>query len=143
MKRNTGDIAKENNIHVISFYSSKGDFELDANIYKYYLFFELILTSPEATLNYISNNLEPIFLQENRKRNEIDIVMEMQEEMIRFADEISTLHPDIQSEVIEKDVPDTIVGFIGKEYSKIECEEVLSMVLTDEYLARTFNIFDR
>lgn len=143
LKRNTDDIDKENNIHVISFYPSKGDFELDANIYKYYLFFELVLTSPEATLNYITSDLEPIFLQEKRSRKEIDIIMEMQEELIKFADEVSTLHPDILNECIEKNMPDVIVGFLGKEYSDIVCDDVLSMVLTDEYLSRTFNIFDR
>ena len=143
LKRNTDDMEIENNTHIISFYPPKGDFELDANIYKYYLFFELVLTSPEPTLNYISESLDPVFLQEKRSRKDIDIVMEMQEEMIEFADEVSKLHPGILYEYIEKDVPDMTVGFIGKEYSNITCEDVLSMVLTDEYLSRTFNIFDR
>ncbi len=143
LKRNTDDMEIENNTHIISFYPPKGDFELDANIYKYYLFFELVLTSPEPTLNYISESLDPVFLQEKRNRKDIDIVMEMQEEMIEFADEVSKLHPGILYEYIEKDVPDVTVGFIGKEYSNITCEDVLSMVLTDEYLSRTFNIFDR
>ena len=143
LKRNTDDREMENKIRIVSFYPPKGDFELDANIYKYYLFFELVLTSPEPTLNYISESLDPVFLQEKRSRKDIDIVMEMQEEMIGFADEVSKLHPGILHECIEREVPDVTVGFIGKEYSNITCEDVLSMVLTDEYLSRTFNIFDR
>lgn len=142
LKRNTDDIDRENSIQVVSFYPPKGDFELDANIYRFYLFFELMLTSPEPTLNYIGKDLKPVFLQEKRSREEIDMVMEMQEEMIQFAMEVSKLHPDIFYECIEKNVPDMIVGFMGKEYSDIVCEAVMSMVLTDEYLARTFNIFD-
>lgn len=143
LKRNTDDIDRESNIHVVSFYPPKGDFELDANIYRFYLFFELMLTSPEPTLNYIGKDLKPVFLQEVRSREEIDMVMDMQEEMMRFAVEMSKLHPDILHESIEKEVPDTIVGFMGKEYSDITCEKVMSMVLADEYQARTFNIFDR
>jgi len=126
----------------MSFYPPRGDFELEANIYKFYLFFELMLTSPEATLNYISDELQPIFLQEKRTKEEIDIVMQMQEEMVRFALEVSEVHPDILNECIETKVPDSIVGFMGKEYSDIACKEVTTMVLTDEYIARTFNIFE-
>ena len=143
LKRNTEDIERENNINVVSFYPPKGDFELDANIYRFYLFFELMLTSPEATLNHISEDLRPVFFQEKRSREEIDMVMEMQEEMLQFAEEISNLHPSILSECIKKTIPDMQVGFIGKEYTDIECEKMMSMVLTDEYFSRTFNIFDR
>lgn len=143
LKRNTDDIDRENSIHVISFYPPKGDFELDANIYRFYLFFELMLTSPEPTLNYIGSDLKPVFLQEKRSREEIEMVMEMQEEMICFAEEVSILHPDILNECIEKEVPDMMVGFMGKEYTNVICKEVMSMVLTDEYLGRTFNIFEQ
>ncbi len=142
LKRNVKDIDKYNNMQVISFYPPKGDFELEANIYKFYLFFELMLTSPEATLNYISDSFEPVFLQEKRTKKEIEIVMEMQEEMIQLAVDISQIHPNILEECIGNEVPDSIVGFMGKEYSEIKCGAVTSMVLTDEYLARTFNIFE-
>lgn len=142
LKRNTDDIDRERNIQVKSFYPSQGDFELDANIYKFYLFFELILSSPEATLNYIGEDLKPVFFEERRSEEEINVVMEMQEEILSFVDTLSKLHPDILGEQIEKDVPDTLVGFMGKEYSDIVCDKITSMVLTDEYLARTFNIFD-
>lgn len=143
LKRDTDDIDREMNLKVRSFYPPKGDFELDANIYRFYLFFELMITSPEPTLNYISEELKPVFLLEKRSPEEIRMVMEMQEEMLRFAEEISILHPSMFSEDIEKTIPDMIVGFMGKEYSDIECEMMTSMVLTDEYFSRTFNIFDR
>lgn len=143
LKRKTDDIDRERNLHVISFYPSKGDFELDVNIYRYYLFFELLLTSPESTLNYISDDLNPVFLPEKRGREEIDMVMEMQEEMLRFANEVSKLHPSITSEYLDKNFPDMIAGFMEKEYSDIKCEKILAMDLTDEYFAKTFNIFDR
>lgn len=143
LKRKTDDMDRERNLDVLSFYPSKGDFELDANIYRFYLFFELLLTSPEATLNYIFDDLNPVFLQEQRSRDEIDLVMEMQDEMFHFADEISKLHPSVLSEPIDRGFPDTIVGFLEKEYSDIECEQMQSMDLTDEYFSKTFNIFDR
>lgn len=143
LKRNTDDADREKNIHVVSFYLPKGDFELDANIYRFYLFFELMLTSPEPTLNYIGSDLKPVFAEEKRSREEIGVVMEMQEEMLRFAAEVSRLHPDIRKECIGKEIPDMMAGFMGDEYTELACKEVMSMVLTDEYLGRTFNIFGR
>ncbi len=142
LKRNTDDVDRENNLRVKSFYQPKGDFELDANIYKFYLFFELVLSSRDATLNYMGDDLKPVFLEEKRSREEIDIVMEMQEEMLEFADTVSKLHPDLLNEQIRKDIPDMLAGFMGREYTDLACKEVKSMILTDEYLARTFNIFD-
>jgi len=143
LKRNTDDADREKNIRVESFYPSKGDFELEANIYQFYLFFELILTSSEATFNYIDENMIPVMGEENRTKSQIQTVMEMQDEMIRFADELSLLHPDLSRELIDWKLPDILVGFLGKEYSTIDCKEVLSMVLKDEYIARQFNIFDQ
>ena len=119
-----------------SFYTPKGDFELDANVYRFYLFLEMLLTSPEPTLNYMDEKRKPVFLEEKRSRREIQIIMDMQEEILNFGEEASRLHPNILSE-------DIILGFIGNEFSDIKNNDILSMQLTDEYMARTFNIFDR
>ena len=143
MKRNTDDVDKESSINVSSFYNPKGDFEIDDNIYKYYLFFELLLTSPESTLNYINDDLQPVFLEETRNEDEIKVIMEMQDEMLEYAKQISILHPDLLNEKIEKNVPDAMVGFLGQEYSDIRCEMIKSMELLDEYLSKSFNIFGR
>ena len=143
LKRNTDDVDREKHINVESFYTPKGDFELDANVYRFYLFLEMLLTSPEPTLNYMDEKRRPVFLEEKRSRREIQIIMDMQEEILNFGEEVSRLHPSILAENIKPDMADKILGFIGNEFSDIKNNDILSMQLTDEYMARTFNIFDR
>lgn len=143
LKKNTNNPELENELAIKSFYPPKGDFELEANIYKFYLFFELILTSPEPTFNYMDEKGIPAFFPEVRSQKHIDVVIEMQEEILNFCREIASLHPCLMEEKISKEIPDQMVGFMGKEYSNITSETVLSLVLTDEYFATTFNIFDK
>lgn len=38
-------------------------------------------------------------------------------------------------------ISDIILGYLDKEYTALEMDEVTSLVLTDEFLSQTFNIF--
>lgn len=143
LKRNTDNYELENDIKVESFYKSQGDFQLDANVYKYYLFLELLLTSPEPTFHSFDEKLLPQFMKEVRSQEHLITVEEMQKEIVEYCKEISKLYPDLFCDEINIDVPDEMIGFLGKENSKIICEKVLSLILTDEYLSMKFNIFDR
>lgn len=143
LKRNTNDEALEKQIKVKSYYQARGDYEIEANVYKYYLFLEMILTSPEPTFDGMSEELKPIFIDESRTMEHIKLVMNMQEEIMNLAEEIAELHPDVLNEKFSYVFPDVLVGFLGKEYTTILEEKVTSLVLTDEYISQTFNIFDR
>lgn len=143
LKRNTDNYELEKCIKVESFYTPHGDFELDANVYKYYYFLELLLTSSEPTLYSMDENLSPVFMKEVRTKEHVRTVEEMQNEIISYCCDIAKVYPFLLDEKIVTNVPDAMIGFLGKEYSQITSEQVLSLVLTDEYLSMKFNIFDR
>ena len=65
----------------------------------------------------------------------------MQEGVLEYAREFSTLCPDLLEMQVNRQTPDTILGFLGKEYTALEIQEVTSLELTDEFLGQTFNIF--
>lgn len=142
LKKKT-DEKKLEEMEAFSFYESLGEFQMDSNIYSFYLFLEMILTSPEPMVHSIDENGRPIFMQEFRTKNQIEIVMEMQNEIIKYANEIAELYPDLKHIEVNHDISDILLGMMGKEYSEITGKRILNMVLQDEYIAREFNIFDR
>lgn len=126
-----------------SFYEPRGEYEMDANIYQFYLFLELLLTSPEPTFDSIGADGRPLFMEEVRSPKQIALVLHMQEEVLSYARDLAGLLPGLMDEKADPGLPDRILGFLGKEYSEITDERVLEMTLADEYMAKQFNIFDR
>lgn len=141
LKRDPDKGELDKDIKVRSFYPSKGAFEIDFNVYKYYLFLEMILTSPEATFHSISDQGEISFMEENRTGEHLGIVSRLQDSILEYADEFLKMCPDLISCQIDKNIPDIILGFLDKENTVINIEKITSLVLTDEFLSQTFNIF--
>lgn len=133
------EIDKE--IKVESFFPSKGAYEIDSNVYKYYLFLEMILTSPESTFHSISDEGHLRFMKESRTKRHCEIVNIMQESILEYTETFSRLCPDLLEQRIDWKIPDIILGFLDQEYTTLDMEEMTSMILTDEFLGQTFNIF--
>lgn len=129
------------NIQVESFFPSKGAFEADENIYRCYLFLEMILTSPEPTFSAIGDRGEICFMEETRTREHREAVREMQESILHYAEEFAALCPDLLSGAVNQKVPDVILGFLDETYTSLDLGEILSLVLSDEFLGRKYNIF--
>ena len=133
------EIDKE--IKVESFFPSKGAYEIDSNVYKYYLFLEMILTSPESTFHSISDEGNLCFMEESRTKRHCEIVNIMQESILEYTEIFSRLCPDLIEQQIDWKMPDIILGFLNQEYTTLDIAEMTSMILTDEFLGQTFNIF--
>ena len=128
-------------IHVKSFYPSKGAFEIDLNVYKYYLFLEMILTSPEPTFCSVADDGEILFLEETRSDGHRNIVKEIQEGILAYGEELAGLYPDLLSDPVNRDIPDAILGFLDRSYTDLDLPDMTALVLTDEFLGQAFNIF--
>lgn len=135
---NKGDLDRD--IQVESFYPSKGDFEIDSNIYHYYLFLELILTSPEATFHSVCNDGRIRFMKETRSKEHRRIVRHLQQSVINYANEFTRLYPKLEKEMVDRKIPDIILGFLGKEYTDLNMKEITSLSLSDEFYNQSFNI---
>lgn len=135
----TGEIDRD--IKVETYFPSKGAFEIDLNVYKYYLFLEMVLTSPEPTFDFIGDDGRINFMEETRTKEHREIVNEIQESILEYAKDFSGLCPDLLHTPVGQGVPDMILGFLDKEYTSLDMQEVTSLVLTDEFLCQTFNIF--
>ena len=80
-------------------------------------------------------------MEETRTKEHRKIVKEMQESILEYTKEFSELCPDLLRTQVNQKIPDMILGFLDKEYTNLDISEVTSLVLTDEFLSQTFNIF--
>lgn len=136
---NVGELDRD--IKVETFFPSKGAFEMDVNVGRYYLFLEMVLTSPEATFDYIDDDGKICFMEETRTKEHLDIVDKIQESILKYTEEFSELYPDLLHAQVDYHISDMILGFLDKEYTNLDMQDVTSLVLTDEFLSQTFNIF--
>lgn len=141
LRRNPDISELDRELQVETFFPSKGAFEIDLNVYKYYLFLEMVLTSPEPTFDGVDENGKLLFMEETRTKEHREAVNEIQESVLEYAKEFSELCPGLLDTQVNQNVPDIILGFLDKEYTMLEMREVTSLVLTDEFLSQTFNIF--
>ena len=80
-------------------------------------------------------------MEETRTEEHCRIVEEIQESVLEYAKEFSDLCPELLYVPVSRQVPDEILGFLDKAYTTLDMQEVTSLVLTDEFLSQTFNIF--
>ena len=66
---------------------------------------------------------------------------EIQKSVLEYAKEFAELCPELLYTQVNRNTPDIILGFLDKEYTSLETDEVTSLVLTDEFLSQTFNLF--
>jgi len=140
LKRQPGKNELDRDVKAESFYPSKGDFEIDSNVYHYYLFLELVLTSQEATVHSFNDDGSVRFMEETRSEAHRNIVNQMQDSILNYVTEFVSLYPKIEAADMNREVPDIILGFLGKEYTTLNMEEITSLSLTDEFFSQTFNI---
>lgn len=141
LRRNPDKNELDRDIEAESFFPSQGAYEIDFNVYIFYLFLEMVLTSPEATFHSVADNGELVFMEEARSREHCRIVERMQESILEYTREFSKLCPNLLDTQVNRQVPDAILGFLSKEYTSLDMQDVASMELTDEFLSQTYNIF--
>ncbi len=135
-----GEIDRD--IQVESFFPSKGAFEIDRNVYKYYLFLEMVLTSPEATFHSVADDGKLCFMEETRSERHRGIVEKIQAGILEYTEAFLDIYPEMVSSAVDYTAADIVLGFLDKEYTTLDLPDVKSLVLTDEFLSQTFNIFE-
>ena len=79
-------------------------------------------------------------MEETRSEVHRNIVNQMQDSILNYVTEFVSLYPKIEAADMNREVPDIILGFLGKEYTALNMEEITSLSLTDEFFSQTFNI---
>ena len=106
-------------------------------LYDNYFFMENIITSPEPTLRNFDDDGNMVFEKENRNSKQLEDLNEIQRGILDgFIDGLN--NGDIRS--VSKELADTILSFVRKEYSIMNIDYFEDNHLKDEFCNRIFDL---
>ena len=119
-----------------SLYPQAGDFQISANIYKYYYFLEAVITSYEPTFWGINADGEKEFYSEKRSEDTIELLKRIHKEILVYADKMLELIPDISAAASGVELYDILLGYFSADYSELKTEEMNQLINIDEFMGK-------
>lgn len=119
-----------------SLYPVLGDFDSNANVYKYYYFLEAIITSYEPSLKYITSDGKPVFYVDNRNDMVIDALKKVHSKLLSYSEDMLNVNENILNMTSGIRVYDEILGFFSADFSDIEDDRIIQFMNEDEFLGK-------
>lgn len=140
-RRPDSDFTKE--LQCRSMYGMAGDFETEANIYKYYYFLETVASSYEPAFKRISEDGGYEFFAEERSGKAIEMLKEMHAGILEYCGRMFEIFPCIGSLKAGVGLYDELAGFFGKGFMDIEKGILEEIVNYDEFLGKKVTDLNR
>lgn len=123
---------KKGSLKIDSFYINNGVEKADSLLYKNYRYLETIMTSPNPSLCYIDEKMEPVYDEEMRNEEELQFIDKMHrsvEEYFRYFQVMCDWNEKIDAKIAEK-----LYQYMDESYFKITCKTLDSMRLRDDWV---------
>lgn len=141
--RRSGDEPRFINLEGESLYPVSGDFQIDANIYKYYYFLENIVTSYEPSLITIDDSGNKLFYPESRDEEWMKMLKQVHESILTYADELLELLPNLWNTDASVGLYDTLLGFFSSDDSDIDIDALKLFTNVDEFMGKKVKDINR
>lgn len=141
-KRNSSE-GKYEKLCVESLYKPSGDFDMSANIYRFYYFLENILSSEEPSLMSVTKEGKPCFYREQREKKDIEQLNRIHKVLEAYVRDMVRIFPDIMDCTASVRLYDEILGLLSRELSEFDEEEIFHMNNTDEFMGRVVTSMNR
>lgn len=128
---------------VDSLYQSAGDFDMSANIYRYYYFLENILSSSEPSFCSLSREGKMCFYKEEREKKDIELLCKIHNSVENYVRDVGNIMPEVGSLTASVSIYDAILGLLSKEYSEFDEETIFHMKNVDEFMGRVVTNMNR
>lgn len=128
---------------VDSLYQPAGDFDMSANIYRYYYLLENILSSSEPSFRSLSQEGKPCFYKEEREKKDIEILGKIHNSIENYVRDIGSIMPEADGLTDSISIYDAILGLLSKEYSEFDEETIFHMKNVDEFMGRVVTNMNR
>ena len=135
-------ITENNAIPVKSYYESKGAYDIRENVFVYFQLMETILSSQEPSLICFDENGCPIFDEEVRTEKEKDLILRIQNEVIRYSEDFLKLHINWDELYDERDYFDELLGFMNQKYLVFQNDDLSDLVFEDGFSGRMGNAYE-
>ena len=141
--RRIAEDSKLKNMKCHSLYQPAGDFQIEANIYRFYYFLEAIITSYEPTFWGINESGEKVFYEEKRSKEVINLLQKIHKEILGYCDGMLYLLPKIELMKSYVDVYDELLGYFSADYSVLDNDEINQLINIDEFMGKIVTDLNR
>lgn len=138
-----GDNAELENLKCHSLYKEAGDFQISANIYRYYYFLESVITSYEPTFWGIDDEGGKKFYEEKRSDDTIELLKRIHNEILTYSDTMLKLLPGLKSLVSGVELFDELLGYFSADYSELKTDELNKLINIDEFMGKNVTELNR
>lgn len=134
--RRMPDTILRESLDCLSLYGMFGDFQMDANIYRFYYVMEAVLTSYEPTFLYMDGEGKMFFYKEHRTPDCMTILKNMHDAICQYCSDLLDINPHILNMGSPVNVYDTLLGFFSADYSEVSEELLKALINIDEFLEK-------
>lgn len=131
--KRVSEIEENNRIEFSSYYPVKPPYEIRENVFAYFRFMELVLSSREATLICFDQNGKPIYAEEKRGEEEKNVLQCIQKGVLRYFEDICGLHLNWDILELDRDFADEILGTMSRRNMVLGDDRIRSWVLEDYF----------
>lgn len=126
-----------------SLYKEAGDFQIEANVYRFYYFLETVITSYEPTFWGIDKTGNLVFYTEKRSAEAIELIKGIHDEILNYSDILFKLLPDIYSADSGIELYDDLLGCFSADFSELVTNKINCLVNIDEFMGKNVADFNR
>lgn len=141
--KRVSEIEENNRIEFSSYYPVKPPYEIRENVFAYFRFMELVLSSREATLLYFDQNGEPVYAEEKRGKEEKDVLECIQKGVLRYFKDICRMHFKWETLELDRDYADEILGSMNCRNMVLGESQIRDLVLEDYFLNTEKRVCER
>lgn len=126
-----------------SLYDVVGDFQSNANIYKYYYFLESLITSYEPSAKFIKTDGSPAFYNDDRDNNTMDMLARIHSYIYGYCEDMLNCYKNILKLDSDINMYDTLLGFFSSDYSELLDMELSHIENIDEFMGKVVTDINR
>lgn len=131
--KKVSEVEENNQIEFSSYYPINSRYEIRENVFAYFRFMELILSSRETSLICFNENGEPEYAKEKRSEEEKNVIQCLQMGVLRYFEDICNMHLEWQELKIDRDFADEILGTMNRQNIIINEDKIKNLVMEDYF----------
>lgn len=132
--KRVSEIEENNQIDFQSYYPSRPSYEIRENIFAYFLFMEMVLSSPDGSLICFDGNGKPIYAKEKIGEEERKVLQDIQEGVLRYFEDICNMNLEWDSIRLDRGFGDEILGTMNREYIIVNDDKIKNLTLADYFM---------
>lgn len=141
--RRKPDTGRKEKMQIDALYGMYGDYQMNANLYRYYYFMEMVLTSYEPSLEWVDDDGKLCFYPENRSEQNLFCIRKMHEGICRYCERMFSIVPGVGVWEASVQLYDKLLGFFSEDYLDILSGVIDGIENIDEFMGRKVSELNR